>query len=128
MTTPVLIQRKILSSTLLARLGQLKIWFGEINRSGIIMTVLVWIIAVLITLYLGSLYITFKTGFIVQEVNNRIVKADEDILNLELRLQEERGRLAHDNQTVLESMERISTIKYLTTGTLAASLRDALKP
>lgn len=92
------------------------------------MTVLAWITAVLITLYLGSLYITFKTGFTLQEVTNRIAKVDEDILSLELRLQERRGRLAHDHKTVLESMERISNIKYLTIGTQAASLRDTLKP
>ncbi len=128
MTTLVLVQRKILSAALPARFGQLKIWFEEINRDGIIMTALAWIIAVLITLYLGSLYMTFKTGFIIQEVTNRIAKVDEDILSLELRLQERRSRLAYDNTTVLESMERISDIKYLTTGTLAASLKDTLKP
>lgn len=87
-----------------------------------------WIIAILTVTYLGSLYITFKLGFDAQAYQESITEKSAELLKLDLEVQETKKALADNHKEVLESMERISAIKYLTPEAVAVSPINGARP
>lgn len=113
MTILVLAQKKILYSGLFQRLDAIKTGFREINRRGTLTIILIWLVATLATGYLGALYLTFQTGFFIRESNKFAAEYKEEVLKLELEVQEAERGLASSHKETLESMEKISGIKYV---------------
>lgn len=124
----VLAQKKILYSGLFQRLDAIKTGVQEINRRGTLTIILIWLVATLATGYLGALYLTFQTGFFIQESNKFAAEYKEKVLKLELEVQEAERGLASGHKETLELMEKISGIKYVSPEVFTASALQGVKP
>ncbi len=71
--------------------------------------------------YLVALFYSFSSGFEIQSSMRLEDDVAEALQAKELALQEKIGLLANRQGSILESMERVSAIKYLTARGLAVN-------
>lgn len=82
--------------------------------------------------YIASLYVSFSFGFGIQRGYERSIELEKQVVETELMLQqkidalarpsfqkENLGGLARSKTDVIESMEKVSEIKYLTSENVA---------
>lgn len=84
-------------------------------------------IAVLVS-YLTTLYASIGIGFAIQGQENSLESMKRDFLALELKLQEKKSALAKERQPALESMEKVTKIRYLLTKNFFASDNPSPQP
>lgn len=108
MTILVLAQKKILPFKKAAA------WFCVFNKGGFLSLILLLIILISLISYLAALFLTFDLGFKMQIAEKEFAQLKNAAAILELQIQKEETSFAKDHKDVLESMERISSIKYLT--------------
>ena len=88
-------------------------WFRRYNKYGLISSGVIAILIITLGSYLTALYFIINTGFAIQEQEKTMVQINEEFLAMELTTQNNRTKLAEDQKPILESMEKISTVKYL---------------
>lgn len=78
-------------------------------------------ILILVTAYIVSLYLIFYWGFTVR-TNNEVAQVLEDErLSAEVMVQRKESSLVKDHKIILESMEKISAIRYVRPVSFAVS-------
>lgn len=109
----------------LAKLGQnfkkINEWFCVFNKGGLLSLALLLIIVISLVSYLAALFLTFGLGFKIQVAEREFTKLKDAAAILELQIQKGETSFAKDHKDVLESMERVSSIKYLTIDNFAVS-------
>ncbi len=71
--------------------------------------------------YLLAIFITFHFSFQVKQNTLLYEELSDETLRSEILLQKKTSELAQNYPSILESMERVSSIKYLTPESVAAS-------
>jgi len=115
MTILTLAQRKIMPPTVSLPFARIKEQFFAFNQKGIITILGIIVILVSVIVYLAALYVTFQTGFSIQESSEQLIRLKDGTVKLEFSLRRKEAGLAEANKELLESMEKISAVKYLTT-------------
>ena|SRR3989344_6992490 len=120
MTTIILAHKKIAASILpVFNFEEVSERFAHLNRRGIASGLILAVLAVGISGYLMALFFSFSLGFYIQDsaiVQDALYEA---LLKEELLAQEKINLLANRDNSILESMERVSAIKYLTEKSVA---------
>ena len=113
MTTLILIQKKILpfSSPLILR-KSIK-WFYDLNKKGMASSLLLAIILISVIGYVAALFVVFNLGIKIQTTEKELAKLSSDATLLEAQIQKQESSFIQDRQDVLETMEQVSSIKYL---------------
>ena len=94
-------------------------WFLRKNRRGLITIFLLTLLFSAVAGYLAGLYFTFQSGLGAKDNNQKFAKLRSEIAILELRVQERQAFTNADVRAVLDSMEKISSMKYLTPESVA---------
>lgn len=121
MTTLLLVQRKIGTLRPSFSLAVAEETFARFNRGGVLTASFLLVLIASAGIYLGSLYTSFYFGFGMGAQQKHIVELGKNVAEIELSLQEKRDRLAYDQTAIVESMEKVSSIKYLTSDSVAIS-------
>jgi hypothetical protein len=121
MTILVLAQKKILPFSCPINLTRTAERFYDLNQKGFITLTLILLIVFSIISYLAALFLTFDSGFKIQTAEREFTKLKNTAATLELQVQKEETSFAKDHKDILESMERVSSIKYLTVDNFAVS-------
>lgn len=121
MTTLILAQKRILSLQLPFLQWDVAEHFSFLNKRGIFTLSIFVLAGILVGIYLVSLYLSFFYGFEIQTGNTAVRSLEKAVLERELILQERIKALAGENYPVLKSMEKVSTIRYLTSENVAVS-------
>ncbi len=121
MTILVLSQKKILPLSFPINFRRAAEWFCVFNKGGFISLILILTIVISIAGYLAVLFLTFDLGFKIQAAEREFVKLKDAAATLELKIQKEETSFIENHKDVLESMERVSSIKYLTIDNFAVS-------
>lgn len=90
--------------------------------TGLLMT---WIL-VAVAIYLIAIYSFFGLGVALQEKSLMVKNLSESNTIVELNLQQQQTAFVRNNQTILESMEKISDMRYVLPTDTAMSRADAL--
>lgn len=88
-------------------------WFKEYNMYGLISFGIITLLIIALVGYLAAIYFIINTGFAIQKHEEVMAEISEDFLVMELAAQSGKTKLAEDQKSVLESMEKISAVKYL---------------
>lgn len=88
--------------------------FAELNQSGIISIAFIASAGLLIAIYLVALYWTFGIGFSMQGDAKTLAQIAKENVALELKVQQKESKLTEEHADILDAMERISAIHYLT--------------
>ena len=88
--------------------------FAELNQNGMISIALIASVALLIATYLSTLYWTFGIGFSLQGDSKTLSRLANENVALELKVQQKESKLTEEHADILDAMEYISTIHYLT--------------
>lgn len=120
MTTLLLGQRKILPSRffIAEEVSEKVLIFGARR---IITGALAALIGVSILGYLVAVYASFSLGFQLQNQAKNQEALSKEAVGLELLAQERINLIAYEQKGVVESMEKVSAIKYLTPANFVAS-------
>ena len=94
-------------------------WFLRKNRRGIITIFSAVFLLAGVAVYLGGLYFTFQSGIMAKSDSQQFAKLRSEITILELRVQERQIFTSADAKAILDSMEKISGMKYLTPESVA---------
>lgn len=113
MTTLLLARKKMMSWRLTPVLNPALDSFLEINKKGVITLALGGVIILSASAYILATYTIFGLGPRIQEAAGRLSELKNDHLKTELELQKKRAGFLKDHKSILESMEKISTVKYL---------------
>lgn len=95
--------------------------FIHANRGGVVSAILAGLTTLAVVVYLVALFYSFSSGFEIQSSMRLEDDVAEALQAKELALQEKISLLANRQGSILESMERVSTIKYLTARGLAVN-------
>lgn len=95
-----------------------------VNRRGAVTFALISVIFLSIAAYLVSMYYFFAVGMALRSRTAMLRDLDDSNVALELRIQAKETAFASDHKDVLESMQKISSIKYLTPANVAVSQRS----
>lgn len=88
-------------------------WFREYNKYGFISLGIITLLIIALASYLAAIYSMINTGFVIQKHEEVMAEISKDFLAMELAAQSGRTKLTEDQKSVLESMEKISAVKYL---------------
>ena len=114
MTTSIFAIRKEYQLSLPKLVARVKMRFFEMNKKGRITTVLMGIIAVSAASYLTAMAALFHMGLRIQGSVHTVERLKQDILYDEIALQQDDANFVVIHKDTLQSMEKISSITYLT--------------
>lgn len=93
------------------------------NRDGLLTASALIFIAVAVLGYLVSAYVVFEIGFKIQGQESAISQLESSVASKEINLHELRTGLANDGGELLNSMEKVSALRYIgEEGKVTASL------
>lgn len=95
--------------------------FARINQKGLVTFCLLGIITLGALQYLGALYGVFSFGLQLRDENRQIAQLSEDTDGLELKVQRSAATFLVEHKELLDSMEKISEVRYLTGENVAVS-------
>lgn len=95
--------------------------FHAINRGGVITRGFIGTMIVAGIVYIGILYSLFSVGFQIQAASASLPELTDDVQNLELKLQARQFGFGSQNMDRLGSMEKVVSVKYLTSETISVS-------
>lgn len=102
--------------------GRFLVW----NRDGLLTIAALIFIAVAAFSYLVSAYAIFEIGFKMQAQESVISRLESSVASKEINLHELRIGLANDGGELLNSMEKVSALRYIgEEGKVTASLPAA---
>ena len=113
MTTLILIQKKILPFSSSLTLRKSIKWFYDLNKKGMASFLLLTIILISVISYVAALFVVFNLGIKIQTTEKELAKLSSDATLLEAQIQKQESSFIQDRQDVLETMEQVSSIKYL---------------
>ena len=120
MTTLAFARQKVLSPSM-PRIFSGALSFAALNRRGTVTLLLFAMILCSGGVYLLVLTRVFDLGFQMQGISRRLPEMTDEVQNLELDLQRRQFAFDSDHPTIAASMERISSVKYLTPKTVSVS-------
>lgn len=122
MTVLILAQRKILLPLRISlRWEELMGIFSRVNKNGTITIVSTTLIIFSVISYLLAAYFIFGLGFVLQEKNKEVSRYEAAAARKELKLHEAKNSLLRGGSVLLNSMEKVTSIKYLVPQGFAAS-------
>lgn len=89
---------------------------------------LLGILILMVVIYFVSLYLNFILSAKIQENSIRIADLKEEILSQELKLRKAEADFFKSKDKLLGEMEKVNSIKYLTSDSVAASDFSILRP
>lgn len=95
--------------------------FAEMNKKSAVTFCLIGIMLFGAVQYLGALYAVFSIGLRLQTENRQIRVLGQEVDALELKTQRASANFPVEHKEVLDSMEKISQVRYLTSGEEAVS-------
>lgn len=95
--------------------------FLQLNPHGIVSAALVGSVAVVATVYLVAVYSTFRLGFMLQEQAGIETKLHEANVKFEFEKQQKNLALPQAHAAFLQSMEKVSVVRYLQSKSVAIS-------
>lgn len=113
MTALILAQRKIFSVYWTPRWNEARVWLDSANENGVVTISLLGAGIVTLIVYLGALYAAFNFNLSVQNLAKQETDLSKEVLRIEVLLEGKKTSLAKNDAHVLEFMERVSAIKYL---------------
>lgn len=93
--------------------------FSRFNKHGIMTIGIMGILAFSIAGYILSMYHMFELGFDIQAAAKEVEEFNEQNLAIELTIQKQETTFASLHPEILESMEKVASIKYLTAENVA---------
>lgn len=87
--------------------------WSEINKRGIITITGIVCVVVAVSIYLSALYGAFEASFLLRRQAEEIKQLTERAVALEINLQKRQADFRLANIPELETMEKISSIKYI---------------
>ena len=121
MTVLVLAHKRILSLRSPIDMARIEAWFSDINGRGVISFTLGIAAVIGVLVYIGAVYASFNFTYGIRAETQAIKILENVVVGQEYRVHTAEANLAQDNKTVLESMEKISDIIYLTPDRFAAN-------
>ena len=121
MTTLILAHKRILSLRSSIDMARIEAWFSDINRQGVISLALGIVACIGVAVYIGAMYASFSFTYRMRTEAQTIKMLENAVVSQAYRVHTAEANLAQDNKTVLESMEKISDIIYLTPDRFAAN-------
>ena len=118
-------QQMISSVPLRAPIGVRAFRFEKINQKGIVTFCLLGLIGLGALQYVGALYGIFFSGLQLQVQNQEIARLTETTNELELNIQRAGAGLVTDHKDILDAMEKISQVRYITEENVAVSYMPA---
>lgn len=119
MTLLVLAHKRILMSNVIRTPYAIE-WLMEKSRGGRVTLWLLGGIIFCVFIYLLALFTTFSLSFQIRENTRRYDELSEHTLRSEILLQQRKSELAENHTLLLQSMERVSSVKYLTPESVAS--------
>lgn len=101
--------------------------FLEINQRGLVTFAFLAISALGVLLYLSAFYFSFHYGFLAQNFSKQILSAEQTVVQKELALRGKENMFSQGSSPLLEGMEKISAIKYLSPETVAESKQGLIQ-
>lgn len=98
--------------------------FGMLNQRGAVTNAAISVIAVAVATYLIAVYSLFGLAVTLQQKTTAIRELNESNTITELNLQQKQTGFARNNQDVLQSMEKISDMRYVMPADTAVSRAD----
>lgn len=96
-------------------------WFLHKNRKGVVTIFSVIFLFSAVAGYLAGLYFVFQFGLAMKNDSQKFTKLRSEIAVLELRAQGRQALTNADAKVILDSMEKISGMKYLTPESVAVT-------
>ena len=121
MTALILAQKKFMMLKPVLGVDQIQAWFYKINAGGNLTLVIALACALSITVYMGGLYFASGAGFEIKGATKNISRLETEVLKLEFKVEATKTAFAKDSGFIVESMDQISNIKYLTAESFVAS-------
>lgn len=87
--------------------------FIDANQQGKVTAIFLAVLSLGVVVYLAGLFASFYLGFGIQQVNSQYQKLDKSVLENVLTLQSKLSFLDDHQKAVLQSMEKVSLIKYI---------------
>lgn len=119
MTIIALTLQRLISLRVASPLARAQDVFSRINARGIVTIGCGVVIGSAIAMYLGAMAMLFHRGLQVQDASRVITRLEQDLLTSEIRLQERDAGFMQDHEAILQSMEKISSINYLSLESVA---------
>lgn len=123
MTTLILAQKRIISFLPCINITRWSDKFQGSLVAKLPIRLLLGVICVSISTYLAALFFAFNLSFHIRENNKKLAKLENSALITELKFQETSAGIIKDKSILLQSMEEVSSIKYLSSEDLAVSYR-----
>lgn len=95
--------------------------FAAMNKKSVVTFCLIGIMLFGAVQYLGALYAVFSIGLRLQTENRQIRVLGQEVDALELKTQRASANFPVEHKDALDSMEKISQVRYLTGGEEAVS-------
>ncbi|MDP3770190.1 MAG: hypothetical protein U1A25_01970 [Candidatus Sungbacteria bacterium] len=124
MTTLTYIQRRMVLTSFDNRMFRIPRTFRLINDRGSITAMIIGWGGAAIASYLIAVYYFFGLGASMQQKSLLIKELTESNTIIELTIQQKETAFARDNEDVLESMQKISDIRYVTPTDTSVSRAD----
>lgn len=115
MSIIIIAQRKIIPLRISNPFYQARELFFVFNEKGIVTIAALFIVVISLIGYLAALYFTFQLGFMIQGASLRLSKLTDETTRIEFSLRQKEVSFAEENKNLLESMEKITAVKYLNT-------------
>lgn len=126
MFTNTLIYKQWLTDVL-SSFDKIRAWFLDFNRRGHITQLLIAVVVFAVVAYLASLYFATNFDLEIRNGNKLLPGLLEEVRKDEFILQNLTTGFALENADVLQSMEKVSAIKYLAPETVVLS-RPTVSP
>lgn len=121
MTVLILAQKRIAPFLMIFPAGATLGRFQEINSKGWVTVLSGVVITISLALYIFSLYGSFGLGFKIRSHQAQVLELQNTVLNLELKLEKKQTDFTEEYKDVVESMEKISAIRYISAESVASS-------
>ena len=121
MTVLILAHRKIIPLALSAKMVHIVEGFRVLNRRGFITVLFLISTTFLVVGYLVGLFWTFNAGLSVGQDNATLNRLTEEYSRVALSVERQENTLAEEYGSLLQSMEKVSTMKYLEKDSVVAS-------
>ncbi|MBI2121647.1 MAG: hypothetical protein HYT98_00850 [Candidatus Sungbacteria bacterium] len=128
MTYLILAQQKILGLPFFRFPSVRYFTIREIMRTRSFSAVLLALVAISVLVYAAALYMTFDLGFQIRSNSAELRKAEVALEEKEIEAQIALSSLASEHKNVLESMQKISVMQFITPSSFVASQFSAQIP
>lgn len=126
MTTRVYIQKQVIPFKNKLLVFTLNERFCVINERGIVTNSIIAWIGITIICYLIAVYSFFGINASMHRQGALLKQLTDAKIQVELNVQQKQAGFARNNQNILESMEKISEIRYITSNDVTVSRLEVI--